>query len=381
MGETYLEHIVGTENQNRKADIIFVHGLGGDARGTWHPQARKDDNNFWSMWLGEDFQECGIWSVNYQVEPATWKGHTMPLLERATNVVDLLDGEGLGQNPIIFITHSMGGLVVKQLLCNATYSKQASWQRIVEQTIGIVYLSTPHSGSHIANWFKYIGRFVGASISVKELQKNSPILVDLNAQYCHHERLNKIPVLVYYEKQEMEISRGLFGGSIRAIVVDKESANPGRGLKALKFIPVDEDHISISKPNSKGHPLYKGVQQFIEECLSNSRENVSSEDKDFQANDQQTNSESNRGMRNIYINQGNYNENIQGNYIQPKKTPISSGEKLHIQQELDDLEAEREVIYNQYRGLIEEGQKLRLSRQLNDLDVKIDNLKDQINDA
>ena len=55
-GETNLIPIIGTDNQNRKADIIFVHGLGGDAWSTWHPSARKDDNNFLPMWLGEDFQ-------------------------------------------------------------------------------------------------------------------------------------------------------------------------------------------------------------------------------------------------------------------------------------------------------------------------------------
>lgn len=41
-------------------------------------------------------------------------------------------------------------------------------------------------------------------------------------------------------------------------------------------------------------------------------------------------------------------------------------------------EEEREVIYNQYGGLIEEGQRFRLKRQLDDLDREINNLKEQI---
>ena len=268
---TELIPIIGTKNPNRKADIIFVHGLGGDAWSTWHPSARKDDNNFLPMWLGEDFPDVGVWSINYQVEPTTWRGSSMFLRDRATNIVDLLDVNQLGTRPIIFITHSMGGLVVKQMLCNATYSQESSWKRIVEQTQGIVFLSTPHSGSNIANWFKYIGGILGATVSIKELEKDNPDLINLNAQYCNHERLSKIPVLVYYEGQKTRLILRL-----NAIVVDKESANPGSKIENIKFVRLDEDHISISKPNSKGHQLYKGVKQFITKCLSNSESIIDS---------------------------------------------------------------------------------------------------------
>ena len=262
---TELISIVGTKNPSRKADLIFVHGLGGDAWSTWHPSARKDDNNFWLMWLGEDFPDVGVWSINYQVEPTKWRGSSMFLRDRATNIVDLLDVNQLGTRPIIFITHSMGGLVIKQMLCNATYSQESSWKRIVEQTQGIVFLSTPHSGSDIANWFKYIGGILGATVSIKELETDNLDLTNLNDQYCNHERLSKIPVLVYYEDQKTKLT--FFA---KAIVVDKESANPGSKIEDIKFVQLDEDHISISKPNSKGHQLYKGVKQFIEKCLSNS---------------------------------------------------------------------------------------------------------------
>ncbi len=303
-GQTALIPIIGTNNPNRQADIIFVHGLGGDAHGTWHPRGEKNDNNFWPRWLGEDFNECGIWSVNYQVEPATWKGNTMPLLKRATNVVDLLDGRGLGQKPIIFITHSMGGLVIKQLLLNATYSDEETWKRIVEQTKGIVYLSTPHSGSNIANWFRYIGGIIGATVNIKELEANNPALIDLNAQYCSHEKLSKIPVLVYYEGQKMKL--GVFTS---AIVVDEESANLGSGIEDIKFVQLDEDHISISKPNSKGHPLYLGVKQFIEKCLPKSEQSVGEGDRSIQKSDTvqaKSNSESKQGVRNIYKQKSNF---------------------------------------------------------------------------
>lgn len=70
MSKTDLLSIIGTENSERQADIIFIHGLGGDARSTWHPQQKKDDDDLWLMWLGKDLEDVGIWSLAYEVEPA-----------------------------------------------------------------------------------------------------------------------------------------------------------------------------------------------------------------------------------------------------------------------------------------------------------------------
>ena len=253
---TELVKIIGTDNEKRQADIVFVHGLGGDAWSTWHPEASKKDTNFWPMWLGEDLPQMGIWSLAYEVEPTRWKkGSTMPLVQRADNILDLLELDGIGERPVIFITHSMGGLLLKQMLRNANDSGNESWLKIVQQTKGIVYLSTPHSGSDIATWIKYIGGILRTSVSVEELEAHNPQLLNLN-DYCRdNERIKEIPIIVYCENEKTS----------GVIVVDKTSANPG--VAGVKPIMVDENHISISKPNSPNHRIYRRVKKFIRECL------------------------------------------------------------------------------------------------------------------
>lgn len=254
---TQLIPIIGTENSNRAADIIFVHGLGGDALSTWHPQGQRDPQNSWLTWLGDDYQELGIWSVAYEVEALKWKGSTMPLADRATNIVDLLDIYEIGERPLIFITHSMGGLVVKQLLRHAHDYGNPSWKRIVEQTRGIVFLSTPHSGSDIANWVQYIGNILGTSISVEELKANDSRLRELNNTYRNHPRLKQIPMIVYCENEKTS----------GVLVVNQTSADPGK--EGVIPIPLDENHITIAKPQSKQSRLYLRVKKFIKDCLSN----------------------------------------------------------------------------------------------------------------
>ena len=112
-----LIQVSGCANPARAGDVIFVHGLDGDARGTWQPAGLAGPA--WPDWLGQDLPDVGVWLLGYEVASSAWKGHSMPLADRATNVLGLLDIEGLGERPLVFVTHSLGGLLVKQVLRHA----------------------------------------------------------------------------------------------------------------------------------------------------------------------------------------------------------------------------------------------------------------------
>ena len=56
--------IVGCSNADREADVVFVHGLGGDAKQTWHPDGKPKD--FWPKWIGEELPHVGVWSLDYE---------------------------------------------------------------------------------------------------------------------------------------------------------------------------------------------------------------------------------------------------------------------------------------------------------------------------
>ena len=256
MSESQLIPIVNADKAERIGDVIFVHGLGGNARGTWHPQGKQDDDNFWPFWLGQELSDVGIWSLGYAVEPFRWKGETMPLVDRATSTLALLDSYDIGERPLIFIAHSLGGLLVKQMLRHAQDFGPTRWKAIVNQTKGIVFLSTPHSGADIASWISHIGKLLGTTVSVDELKANDPRLRELNIVYRSHEKLNKIPMEVYYEKQK---TSGI-------LVVNETSADPG--ILGVIPIPMDYDHVSICRPTSKESLIYRRVKRFVKDNLA-----------------------------------------------------------------------------------------------------------------
>lgn len=256
MSESKLIPIANTDTSSRLGDVIFVHGLGGNARKTWHPQEKENDNNSWPFWLGEELLDVGIWSLGYAVEPFFWKGQTMPLVDRATNILALLDSYDIGEKPLIFIAHSLGGLLVKQMLRHGLDFANPRWNAIVNQTKGIVFLSTPHSGADIASWLKHIGKLLGTTVSVDELQANDPRLRELNTVYRNNEKLNKIPMEVYYEKQKTS----------EFLVVDESSADPG--IPGIIPIPMDDNHVSICRPGSTDTMIYRRVKRFVKDHLT-----------------------------------------------------------------------------------------------------------------
>jgi protein SERAC1 len=122
-----LLKISSCDNPSRIADVIFVHGLDGDARTAWHPRDKPED--FWPTWLGQDFPNVGLWSLGYAVSASAWKGHSMPLFDRANNTLDRLQLDGFDRRPIGFVCPSLGGLskeAVNPRACGSDYKIAAS---------------------------------------------------------------------------------------------------------------------------------------------------------------------------------------------------------------------------------------------------------------
>jgi pimeloyl-ACP methyl ester carboxylesterase len=134
-------------------DLVFVHGLNGDSRASWTEAARLEDS--WLAWLAEDAPDIAVWSLSYDNKAVSWHGNTIPLQDRATNVLELLLSNNLGSRPLVFVCHSYGGLLIKQLLRSAADSNEQQKLDLLDNTRGLLFLATPHAGSEKATWFTH----------------------------------------------------------------------------------------------------------------------------------------------------------------------------------------------------------------------------------
>jgi pimeloyl-ACP methyl ester carboxylesterase len=101
----------------RCASAIFLHGLGGDAYWTW---GGADVKSCWPSWLANDLKSLAVWTVGYEAPISRWRGSAMHLTDRARNILERLLAEpALRDGSLILIGHSLGGLIIKQLLRTA----------------------------------------------------------------------------------------------------------------------------------------------------------------------------------------------------------------------------------------------------------------------
>jgi|GEM_PF-1091341 len=260
-----LHKISGCDNEDRKADVIFVHGLGGDAFETWtHPD---DPNAFWPKWLGEDFPEVGVWSLGYvatKSNVARNSSKNMPLLDLAVELLELLSLDGIGSRPLMFVCHSMGGLLVKHVIRKAFDLQKNNQERreLLSQTKAVFFLATPHSGSELASYadfwagyFASVNRMI--AVNVSELQLNSHYLKDLLEWYSNNAVQQGIETKSYTETTKTKIK-----GLLSTFVVNRSSSDPG--VLGFPSIPLPgEDHFSIAIPSDRTKMVYKAARKLL----------------------------------------------------------------------------------------------------------------------
>jgi hypothetical protein len=205
----------------------------------------------WPLWLAEEIEGIAVWSVGYDAWSSRWRGHAMPLQDRAINLLAQLQNHGIGERPLCFVTHSMGGLLVKEMLLHAAEGRD-HFAPFAIAAKGVIFLGTPHTGSGLTKFVDALGTLYRGTCAVEDLKHNSAYLRHLNDRYRDWVVGDTgLRNLVFFETHQTKGVR----------VVDEASANPG--LPGVRPIPVDSDHIGICKPASRDSVVYGQVKRLI----------------------------------------------------------------------------------------------------------------------
>lgn len=104
--------------------------------------------------------------------------------------------EGTERNPIIWVVHSLGGIVTKSALLYSNDVQgphQEDLRSIYVSTFAIIFLGTPHNGSNAAAWGRILQRmadavvprklFVTEAVLLKTLKKDSESLQQISNHF------------------------------------------------------------------------------------------------------------------------------------------------------------------------------------------------------
>ncbi|KAG9229223.1 Alpha/Beta hydrolase protein, partial [Amylocarpus encephaloides] len=231
------------------ADIVFVHGLTGNRESTW---TDKESGVFWpAHLLKNDIPKTRIMTFGYDADVVHfWAmasqnsigNHALKLVNSLAQIRERTETE---DRPIIFVTHSLGGLVFEDAMLLSKNSAEPQIQSLLSSTAGVCFLGTPHCGASAANWATVLGSIVNVVKTTNTgllnvLKPDSQVLARIQGDFHSMLRMSsaqgvtQLKITCFFEELPV---RGV------GEIVPKHSAI----LPGYNSIPIHANHMDMTK--------------------------------------------------------------------------------------------------------------------------------------
>ncbi|KAK7215375.1 hypothetical protein V2G26_003378 [Clonostachys chloroleuca] len=259
------------------ADIIALSGLGSHPFGSWQP--RGNDKTF--MWLRDalPFSIPGVRSFIYGYDSKVLASHSFQSIsDISTGFILALKNGGWNLNskkPIIFIAHSLGGIVLKDACVQIAEAREATTACILNNIQGAIMFGVPSLGmeqSHL--------------LAMVEGQANETLVQDLSRgngnNYLRQLRgrfdgicfTRQARIIWAYETVESPTIRQMPDQSWdrngpREVLVNPDSATSYHNRKdKTSILPINENHSNMVKFSSGNTNLGSILVLLREMCSS-----------------------------------------------------------------------------------------------------------------
>ncbi|TGJ79626.1 hypothetical protein E0Z10_g9127 [Xylaria hypoxylon] len=260
-----------------KVDIILVHGLNGEPQKTWTAK----NGVFWPAdLLPVSLREAraNILVYGYNADVYSKKHGANPsdnfiYMHAQTLVTSLTHyrkDELTSSNPIIWVCHSLGGILVKRALLYSNdlrTSQHEDYRSIYVSTYGMVFLGTPHTGSDIATWGTVLQAmsdavvprsfFHSESVLLRTLKRDNETLQNINSHFL--DVYQRFKILMAHENHRTDLK------GTKALVVDASSASPQ--LPGVTYYAIEATHSGMCKFDSKNAPGYRTISSAMREWV------------------------------------------------------------------------------------------------------------------
>ncbi len=234
------------QNKERSSVIVFVHGFSGNGTDTW---TNEDNNISWQKLIEKDkeFEKFSIYNVNYPTEFLELSDKTLNINELGTYLEDTFEAANIFEfKNVHIITHSLGGLVTKDMLLKLNINEKNKLTHIKS----VAFLGVPARGSSLITLSKILPQVI-LSKNLKDLGPidSNSYLDSLNDRWKKFVQSNSMRLNAWYE---IQATKG-------AILVSKSEADAAYDT----ISPLNKNHITICKPGSRQDEIYKRVMHKI----------------------------------------------------------------------------------------------------------------------
>ena len=249
--------------------LVFVHGVLSNSNSCWLYKDKSDPkkNCYWPDLIASDsrFNDISIYLAGYYTAPDSGPYDIRSCADEVFAALKRTGTDGhppvMAKKKIIFVCHSMGGIVTRYLL-------EANHHEFREKTVGLVLIASPSYGATLANNLDNIVASFNQYQGI-QLQWGSWSLRDLDDRFKELKEKKRIPNLCGIELYENHfiLHWKWFPVFSRKLVVSKESA--GRYFGAAKQL-ANTDHFSCCKPRDSSDLVHQYLLDFLSENGLNS---------------------------------------------------------------------------------------------------------------
>ncbi|KAL8364519.1 hypothetical protein RB595_003682 [Gaeumannomyces hyphopodioides] len=253
-------------------DICFVHGLTGDRDSTWTADGQS------TPWPGtllpQKLKNARILTYGYDAyvlrrsvaSNNRLNDHAKDLLNDLTT--DRASCEARSR-PLIFVAHSLGGLVCKGAMLHSRSHPESHLRDIFDCTKGIIFMGTPHKGSWMADWGRISARAIGLVKSTNEslleiLETKDQFLESIQGRFLdmireQRESGRRLEVTCFFEELPL---------SVAGTVVSKESAT-FEGFTSISIYANHRDMVRFSSMEENGFKrLLEELSKWVAQVAS-----------------------------------------------------------------------------------------------------------------
>jgi pimeloyl-ACP methyl ester carboxylesterase len=162
---------------NGKVCLLFVHGFSSNSKRTWTGKSAE----CWTKRLGEK-KDCDVVHFDYPNAPVKGAG-TLYFFDAAKILADYIAGHLAPYEKIILVSHSFGGIIVKQMIIDMMDGQSQSNRKNLTRIAGITMISCPNKG----HTFAAIGVLVALPArNFIALRRHSGVLASLHDNFLMH---------------------------------------------------------------------------------------------------------------------------------------------------------------------------------------------------